>query len=87
MPSLLERKSWKPGGPVSCVQYSADGSLLAVGHKGNTVTVFEAVSGKVLATLEGLTAAAKALAFAPDNRKLTATPVQGGAKLWALPTK
>ena len=59
--------------------------MLAVGQKGGTVTVFDVVSGRELATLEGLTAAPSSLAFAPDGRTLTAAARQGGAKVWPVP--
>src|SRR5205823_13266257 len=86
LPSLIEQKSWKTAGPISAVQYSADGSLLAVGHSDGTITVFDS-SGRDRATLEGLTGAVMLLSWAPDNRSLTAAAGAGGARVWLLPVE
>jgi WD40 repeat protein len=85
VPSLIEQKSWKQDGPVAALQYSPDGTMLAVGQKGGAVTVFDAASGRERATLAGLTTAVMSLDFAPDGHALTAAASQGGAKVWLLP--
>jgi WD40 repeat protein len=84
LPSLIEQKSWKQTGPVAALQYSADGTTLAVGQVGGAVTVFDVASGRDRATLEGLAGPVSSLAFAPDGHALTAAG-QGGAKVWLLP--
>jgi WD40 repeat protein len=85
LPSLIEQESWKPAGPVSALQYSADGTMLAVGQSDGTITVWDVAGGREFATLEGLTGAVTTLAFAPDHRTLTAAAGQGGARVWLLP--
>ena len=84
VPSLIEQKSWKTAGPVSAIQYSVDGTLLAVGQNDGAITIYDVGGGRDRATLGGLNGAVTALAFAPDNRTLTAAAGPGGAKVWLL---
>ena len=72
---------------VYALEYSPDGRFLATGHFGGDVSVWEARTGRQLATLKGHKGRLFSLAFSPDGRTLAT----GGAfddhaiMMWEIP--
>ncbi|MCA6091055.1 WD40 repeat domain-containing protein [Streptomyces sp. SCA3-4] len=71
---------------VNTVAYSPDGRTLATGSDDHTVKLWEAGSGKALATFRGHTDSVNALAFSPDGRTLASVSHDRSAKLWDVAT-
>jgi WD40 repeat protein len=65
--------------------FSPDGRLAARAH-GQTVMVWDAVSGQDRLQLAGHTASVKALAFSPDGRLLLSGGEDGALRVWNLQT-
>jgi WD40 repeat protein len=65
------------------LDFSADGSLLAVGV-GNNVQVIEVSSGKILANLSGHSAPVSLVAFSPDGKLLASTGQDNQLILWQV---
>src|SRR5262249_44779525 len=77
--------------PVLCVQYSPDGSLLATSTGFNQKTqvpgelrLWDAKSGKEIASLEGHTTEIKRVAFAADGRRLASVGADRSVLIWNL---
>jgi WD40 repeat protein len=67
---------------ATCVAYSPNGALLAVGTREGTVRVWDGDGGWLVATLEGHTAALRGSAFSPDGRMLASWDDSGTVRLW-----
>ncbi len=63
---------FRMGGLVYACAYSPDGKTLAAGSADNTVTLFDAATGKPIRRLQGHYHHVTSLAFAPDGRTLAA---------------
>jgi WD40 repeat protein len=68
---------------VSCMTFSADGSMLAVGS-GNNILVYEVSSGSLLVTLSGHSSLPMALAFSPDGYSLASAGQDSQLILWQV---
>ena len=71
--------------PVLLVAFSPDGHTVAVGEVGvepQDVTLLDAESGKVVASLTGHQTGVHALAFSPDGRILATAAIDSCIKLW-----
>jgi WD40 repeat protein len=68
---------------VSCMTFSADGSMLAVGS-GNNILVYEVSSGSLLATLSGHSGLPMAVAFSPDGYSLASAGQDNQLILWQV---
>src|SRR5262249_21640852 len=62
--------------------YPADGRYLPTGSYDRTAKVWDAATGKELATLVGHTATVEAVAFSPDDRILATGSYDGTVRLW-----
>lgn len=69
--------------PVSCMAFSADGTMLAIGT-GSDIQVFDVSSGTRLATLSGHSGPPKAIAFAPDGYSLASAGEDNQLILWQV---
>jgi WD40 repeat protein len=71
--------------PVLIVAFSPDGHTVAVGEVGgepHDVTLLDAESGKVVASLTGHQTGVHALAFSPDGGTLATAAIDSCIKLW-----
>jgi WD40 repeat protein len=68
---------------VSCMAFSADGTMLAIGS-GNDIQVYEVSSGNLLATLSGHSGLPMAVAFAPDGSSLVSAGQDNQLILWQV---
>jgi tetratricopeptide (TPR) repeat protein len=65
---------------------SRDGSLLASGHQGGAIYLWQLPSGRLHAALRGNTSAVGSLAFFPDGKTLASSNDNGEVKLWDVAT-
>ena len=74
------------GAGVSGVRYSPDGRLIAGtgSHFESSVRVWDAKTGRVLATLDRHENHVTSLSFAPDSQQLMTTGADGRAMIWQL---
>jgi WD40 repeat protein len=73
---------WRPGGPFA---FSRDGRLLAVGCHLARPRVYEARTGKLVATFESGLEDATAFAFSPDGKELVCGFEDGSLEVFAVP--
>jgi hypothetical protein len=73
------------GGYVSSVSWSPDGKTLASGSEDKTVKLWEAATGKLLATFEGHTDPVYSVSWSPDGKTL-ASGSGDTVKLWEAAT-
>src|SRR5262245_25244736 len=74
-------------GAVSYVAFNPDGRLLATRSKDRTVKLWEAATGRLLATLEGHANDVWSVAFSADGRLLATGSRDGTVKLWDVQDK
>src|SRR6185436_9907153 len=77
---LLWRHAVESG--MTALIFSPDGKSLAVGSFGENCYLFDASSGKVLATLSGHGESARCVAFSPDSRTLVIGCYDESIRLW-----
>jgi len=71
---------------VYSVSYSPDGKTLASGSYDKTVKLWDAATGKELATLKGHSGPVQSVAFSPDGKTLATASDDKTIKLWDLAT-
>jgi serine/threonine protein kinase len=76
-----ERMFQVPGG-ISAVAFAPDKRLLAIATEDGKVKLFDAMTARVLRTLEGAGSPVSALAFAPDSSRLAWGEGDGTIRLW-----
>src|SRR5262245_5166792 len=79
-------RTFKDGhrGTVSCLAYSADGALVASGAKDGLVVLWDTVSGKAVARIDGHKDMVVAVAISPDGKTLASTDHTGEVRLSAV---
>jgi WD40 repeat protein len=74
-------------GPVyESLAYSPVGPLLAVGTAHGEVTVWNSVTGELLATLTGHTGFVHSIAFSPDGQRLATASADATIRIWEVAT-
>jgi WD40 repeat protein len=68
------------------VTFSPDGKHLAVGYRGGTANVWDAVTGQKLFDLSGHTGSVRYLAYSPDGTSIATASVDGTTRLWDAAT-
>ncbi len=69
---------------IHAVAFSADGKRLASGHRDGTVRLWEAATGKELATFRGHRDEVRAVAFAPEGGLLASASNDTTVVVWAV---
>jgi WD40 repeat protein len=67
-----------------CLAFSGDGKYLATGGRDNTFCIWEAATGKKLATVDAHVAAVTRVAFSPDGKTLATGSGDKTIKLWSM---
>ena len=76
---------WAVDGIYSALDYSPDGSLLAVGAPDGSIQLIQASDGTTLTTLSGHDHVLTYVAFSPDGSLLASLDESGTLKLWSVP--
>jgi WD40 repeat protein len=71
---------------VRCLAFSPDGRLVASGSKDQSIKLWSAVAGRVLATIDGRSGTIWSLAFSPDGSILASGGMDHCVRLWEVPT-
>ena len=71
---------------VTSLAFSPDSKTLASGSEDKTVKLWDAATGKELATLKGHTSHVSAVAFSPDGKTLASGSYDKTVKLWDVAT-
>ncbi len=69
---------------VRCAAFSGDAKYLATGGKENTVCIWEAATGKKLATFDAHVTAVTSVTFSPDSKTLATGSADKTIKLWSM---
>ena len=72
--------------PIYDVSFSPDGQRIASGHLDQTITIWEAATGKPIRVLHGHAANVRDVAFSPDGWRLASRSQHDGAKIWDVMT-
>ncbi len=70
----------------SSVSFSPDGRMVAAGWKGNTICIWDLVTGKPLQLLKGHTDQVAGVCFSPDGKMLASASDDKTVRLWNLAT-
>lgn len=80
--TTLIRKLDRQNGLISALAWSPDGKLIAVAGAAPEVNVYEAETGKRVASCKGHSAGIYAIAFSPDSQTLAAGGFDGTVRLY-----
>jgi WD40 repeat protein len=80
--STLIRKLERQDGNIAALAWSQDGRHIAVGGASPEVTIYDAESGKRIATCKGHRAGIYAVAFSPDGETLATGGFDGEVRLY-----
>ena len=71
--------------PVTCVDFSPDGQLLASGSWDDMVKIWDPVTGAELRELAGHTGDVQGIAFSPGGKLVASAGTEGAIWLWGVP--
>lgn len=71
-------------GAVTALEFSPDGTRLAIGSADHKITVWDIPSGQMWATLSDDTRNVKRLAWRPDGHVLVSASTDNTLRLWSL---
>jgi WD40 repeat protein len=71
---------------ASTVAFSADGKLLASGGLGHVVQLWDAETGVLIHSLQGLSSGTRSVAISPDSQTVAAGGKDGKIRLWDVQT-
>lgn len=74
------------GGPVWTVAFSPDGRHVAASSFDETICIWEARTGLIVAKLKGHTDRVLGIAFSPDGKRLVSGSRDGTARIWDVDT-
>lgn len=83
--AVFEGDSEKPI-VITSIAFSEDSSRLITGHSNGLAKIWEASSGKLIATLSGHASQVNDVAFSPDGRLVSTAGDDGTAKVWDAAT-
>ena len=69
---------------MAAVAFSPEGTRVLTGSNDNTARLWEAATGKVVATLAGHAGAVRAVAFSPDGARVLTGSEDNTAQLWTV---
>jgi TIR domain/WD domain, G-beta repeat len=73
-------------GGVNAIAFSPDGQRVLTGSDDNTAKLWDAATGKAVATFDGHTGALRSVAFSPDGQRVLTGSDDNTAKLWDAAT-
>jgi WD40 repeat protein len=69
-------------GSISVVAFSHEGRTIATGSTGDTVKLWDALTGRFIRSVEGKPTGISAIAFSSDDRRIVAGGRDGSLKVW-----
>jgi WD40 repeat protein len=69
---------------IMAVAYDYEGEKIAVGDRSGKIYILNAVTGKILNTLNGHSSRVIDLQFSPDNRQLASSGLDGVIRIWNI---
>lgn len=79
-PTIIE------GGPIGCMSYSPDGTLVAVDNADHGINLRNAADGSLIRTFTGHTMELTEIAFSPDGSKLASSSQDENVTIWDVQT-
>lgn len=71
---------------VYAVDYSPDGKYIVTAHNDGTAWLWDATTGKALATFKGHTGPLRRAKFSPDGHYILTTSIDGTVRTWEAPS-